>query len=102
MDAYVSAVVAKVPGISPAIIQAILAAIAAMLSGCIPVPTPPAITSGGGMIGTIILMRALRENGVRPLSAQGQALIAAMQGTAATAQMSDVESFLSISQEVKP
>jgi hypothetical protein len=97
VETHVNAIAAKA-GIDPQIIAAIIAAITQIFSSCSPKPKPADVLGGGGLKGRIILARAMRENGVRPLSAESHAVHAAMVEQAATMSEADAAEFLSLCQ----
>lgn len=103
IDNYISNVVTSVQTstnqvIPLSLIAAIIAFISQIISGCIPTPTPKTVIAGGGTYGKIVIYRAMRANGVRPLSDKGEAILTAMQVEAAKLSDDDARAFLSLSQ----
>lgn len=95
METYVKNVSQKA-SIDPNTIAAIIAMIMQMIEQCKNKPTPVNIKAGGGVWGRISLARAMRENGIRPLSQEGRKLADAMLSEANSADEESVKEFLAM------
>ena len=92
--------VATQSGISVTTIIAIISSIITMVEGCSANTPTAALTPAEVMTDTImnriIVNRAVRDNGIRPLSAEGQKLINTIIENAKTASPTDVAQFISL------
>lgn len=93
MDRYTSEV-AKAAGIDPAVIIAIITAVMQIIAGCQQPPKPADVIAAGTWRWRFAVHRALRQNGIAPLSADGRAIEQAMTATAVTED--DAKAFLAL------
>ena len=94
MDKYCQAVAVK-SNQSILVIIAVVGLLVQIISACWPKPKANDILSGGGVLGNRAINRALRENGIKPASAEGKRLKEIMVDEAAQADPKELTAFFS-------